>query len=348
VDQAVSFREADGSARILGVAPTTFLDAAGQPAFGAYAGPLPKVELGPLGLRDRIARLKRWVYGAITTDDVWISFAVVRTGYAATVFAFAYDLAGKRMLVDRTVLGPATVARVADDFHAIGEIAHFQFGKTRVALSRGPHKDGTTTLDVHLRLEDLEVDASIDESVGPRAITAIARLGEPDEGLLNATEKRALLGVKGRARCGAREVTLDGGTAGYDYTHGLLQRHTKWRWAFAQGRSVGGEPFAFNLVQGFVGEAECAAFVGGDAIPLAEPTFHFDLENPGKPWRLQGPGIDLVFAPGAVHSQMTKLVVVRSRFVQPVGAFSGTVRVGGRDVQVAGLPGVVEDQDVLW
>jgi hypothetical protein len=121
-----------------------------------------------------------------------------------------------------------------------------------------------------------------------------------------------------------------------------------WRWAFAQGRSVGGEPFAFNVVQGFVGEAECAAFVGGRVLPMAEPTFHFDVENPSKPWRLQGPGIDLVFAPGAVHAQTTKLVVVRSRFVQPVGVFSGTMRVGGRDIQVAGLPGVVEDQDVLW
>ena len=330
--------------RVLGPAPSAFVDErTGQPNFGAYAGPMPRVELGAIGLRDRIARRKRWVYGAITTNDVWISFAVVRTGYAATVFAFAYDLVGKRMLVDRTALGPTTAARVADDFHAQGEIAYFHFGKPRVALSRrGP------TLDLHLRLGELEVDASIDESAGPTAISAIARVGEPGEGLVNATEKRALLGVKGRARCGARELTLDGGSAGYDYTHGLLPRRTSWRWGFGQGRSVGGEPFAFNVVQGFVGEAECAAFVGRDVVPLAEPTFQFDVDNPGKPWRLKGPGIDLVFAPGAVHSQLTKLLVVRSRFVQPVGAFSGTLRVAGRDIQVAGLPGVVEDQDVLW
>ena len=342
VSQAASFREADGSTRVLAAAPAFFRDpVTGEPAFGAYAGPLPKIDLGPLGLRDRVARRKRWVYGAITTDEIWIAFAVVRTGYAATVFAFAYDLMGKRMLVDRTVLGPT--ARIADDFHAQGEIAHFHLGKTRVAIRRRG-----ATLDVHLRLQDLDVDASIDESDGPTAISAIARLGAPGEGLLNATEKRALLGVKGRARCGARELTLDGGTAGYDYTHGLLPRHTKWRWAFAQGRSVGGEPFAFNVVQGFVGEAECAAFVGGAALPIAEPSFHFDVEHPTKPWRLQGPGIDLVFVPGGVHAQTTKLVVIRSRFVQPVGSFAGTMRVGGRDIQVAGLPGVVEDQDVRW
>ena len=112
--------------RSLAPAPTSFL-AGGAPAFGAYEGPLPRVELGELGLRDRIARRKRWVWGSFVTDDVWVSFALVRTGYAATVFAFAYDLASKRMLADRTVIGPS--ARVADDFHAQGEVAHFQLGR---------------------------------------------------------------------------------------------------------------------------------------------------------------------------------------------------------------------------
>ena len=202
-----------------------------------------------------------------------------------------------------------------------------------------------STLDVHVRMRDLEVDAAIDESAGPPSISAVARLGD---GLFNATEKRALLGVRGTARCGARSMMLDGGLAGYDYTHGLLPRHTMWRWAFALGRDTSGAPIGFNVVQGFVGEPECAAFVSGDVVPLAEPRFTFDVNAPLGPWRIEGEGIDLTFAPGAVHAQSTNLVLVKSRFIQPVGTFSGTVRVGGRDVRVASLPGVVEDQDVLW
>jgi hypothetical protein len=31
-----------------------------------------------------------------------------------------------------------------------------------------------------------------------------------------------------------------------------------------------------------------------------------------------------------------------------VGTFSGALRVEGNDVRVSSLPGVVEDQDVLW
>lgn len=332
--------------RTLEPAPMSFLDATAGPAFGAYAGPMPRVDFGPLGLRDRVARRKKWVYVAVATDELWLAIAVVRTGYAATAFAFAYDLVGRRMLVEATVIGPALVARVADDFHAQGELARFAMGKTRLTMSRQG-----TALDVRIRMRDLEVDAALDESSGPPAISAIARLGE---GLASATEKRALLSVRGSARCGARSISLDRGTAGYDYTHGLLPRHTKWRWAFALGRTASGEPFAFNVVEGFVGEAECAAFVGdrGDGrcavVPLAEPRFELDVAAPMKPWAIKGEGIDLRFEPGAVHAQATNLLVVKSRFVQPVGTFSGTIRVAGRDVRVAALPGVVEDQDVLW
>ena len=326
--------------RILEAAPTSFLDATGTPAFGAYAGPMPRVDLGPLGLGDRVARRKRWVYAAVATEELWLAVALVRTGYAATAFAFAYDLVGKRMLVESTVIAPSLVARVGDDFHAQGELARFAMGKTRLTMSR----EGTT-LGLHVRMRDLEVDAAIDESSGPPAISAIARLGD---GLLDATEKRALLAVRGTARCGSRTIALDNGVAGYDYTHGLLPRHTKWRWAFALGRTVSGEPFGFNVVQGFVGEAECAAFLSGEVVPLAEPSFEFDVSEPMRPWRIRGPGIDLTFEPGAVHAQATNLLVVKSRFVQPVGTFSGTVNVRGRDVRVSGLPGVVEDQDVLW
>jgi hypothetical protein len=336
------------SGDVLATAPSAFVDPhTHEPAFGAYAGPLPPVDLGSLGLRDRIARLKRWVYVAIATDEAWLTIAIVRTGYAATAFVYVYDRAGNRMLVERSALGPAPIARVAADFHAQGEVARFALGAKRITITRRG-----ASLDVEVRMGDLTIDASIDESAGPPAITAIARLGD---GLIDATEKRALLAVRGTARSGSREIALDGATAGYDYTHGLLPRHTKWRWGFGLGRAGGrgssGEPFAFNVVQGFVGQAECAAFCGvspGEVTPIAEPRFEFDLEHPMRPWKISGKGIDLTFEPGAIHAQTTQLVIVRSRFVQPVGSFTGTIRVRGRDIRLEGLPGVVEDQDTLW
>jgi hypothetical protein len=105
-----------------------------------------------------------------------------------------------------------------------------------------------------------------------------------------------------------------------------------------------GELVAFNLVEGFIGEGECAAFVGGEVRPLGEPRITYANGRPGDPWTLEGEGTSLTFEPAAVHAQRTNLLVVRSRFLQPVGVFRG--RIAGVDVD--GLPGVVEDQDVVW
>jgi hypothetical protein len=327
--------------RSLAPSPATFIDPETRaPAFGSYRGPLPRVVVPGLGLRARFARRKKWLYVAIAAEDVWISLAVVRTGYAATAFAFAYDLVSKTMLVDRTVLGPTPVSRVADGPHDEGAVARFAMGKTSFVFARGGSR-----LDVRVKIGTLDVEAALDDASAPPSISAIARLGD---GLLNGTEKRALTKVTGTARIEGRTVDLSRALGGWDYTHGLLPRHTKWNWAFGLGKTNDGRPIGFNVVQGFVGEAECAAFVDGDVHPIAEPKFGFDAGRPELPWTLRGDGIDLTFETGAVHTQHTNLGVIRSRFVQPVGTFSGSIRVAGKDVYVRNLPGVVEDQDVLW
>ena len=198
-------------------------------------------------------------------------------------------------------------------------------------------------------MRDLEIDAAIDESLGAHRPSPPSRaLGD---GLARTGPRSARCSPCAGVRAAATaRWSLDGGTAGYDYTHGLLPRHTKWRWAFALGKARPGEPFGFNVVQGFVGEAECAAFVSGDdVVPLAEPRFEFDVDAADAPvahsWAT---GSISRSSPAALHAQNTNLVVVKSRFVQPVGTFTGTVRVAGATCASQGLPGVVEDQDVLW
>jgi hypothetical protein len=40
--------------------------------------------------------------------------------------------------------------------------------------------------------------------------------------------------------------------------------------------------------------------------------------------------------------------IVKRHFVQPLGWFEGTLRVHGEVLHVTRLPGVTEDQDILW
>jgi hypothetical protein len=334
--------------RTLSPVPRAFIDPdTGAPAFGSYAGPLPRIDLG-LALVDRALRRKKWCWVALASDEVWVSLAVVRLGYATSAFAFVFDLKARRMLVDRTIVGPPRAAEVGDDPHAAGVLARFGFGRTSIALERRAERstgDASQTCELRARFAELDIDVSFDESVAPPAIAAIAQLGPS---LASATEKRVLAKVRGSAVVSGRRISLDGAIGGYDYTHGMMPRRTRWKWAFAMGRAKDGAPVAFNVVQGFVGEAECAAFRTNGVFPIREPEIAFDVERRERPWRLVADGMDLTFDVGAVHEQHTNLVLVRSHFVQPVGTFRGTLRIDGRDVEVDGLPGVVEDQEMVW
>ena len=280
-------------------------------------------------------RRKKWVWVGIASDDVWISLAVVRMGYASSAFAFVYDLAAQRMIADVTLLGPPGAAEVGDD-HA-NLLSRFDFRGNIAIAAAG------TELAITGKLGAIELDVTIE--TGAPSVSANARVGE---GLYSFTEKRLLAATRGRVVVGGRSISLDGALGGWDYTNGMMPRHTRWRWAFGMGRDRGGSPIGFNLTQGFVGEAECVAADANRTYPLGEPRIVYDEARPESPWRLLGDGIDLVFTPGGVHAQRTNLGLVRSKFLQPAGLFHGSLRIGGETVEVDRLAGVVEDQDVLW
>jgi len=263
-----------------------------------------------------------------------------------------YHTGERRMLAESSSLGPAFAAAVGDT-GGKGVHARFRFGSFRTSVVAGPRtglgRQPETACEVRLSAKGLELSARLDATGAPPAIAAIAAVASVADGFV-ATEKRALLSATGEAVVAGRRFTLDGGLAGCDYTQGLLPRHTAWHWAFALGLAKGGEPFALNLVEGHVGEAECAAWFRGDVHPLAEGRFQFDRSRPLEPWRVAtvDGAVDLVFSPGGMHAERKNLGIIRSRFVQPVGTYSGTVRLGDRSIEHEAMPGVVEDQDVLW
>ena len=248
------------------------------------------------------------------------------------------------MLTRRSWLASPLAARVG---HTAGEGCHARFGARGATLVvERPRRE--PLYGVHVAAPGLSLDASLDATEAPPAIGAVAEVAP---GRFDATEKRALLSARGVLRVDGRTISLDGALAGYDFTSGMLARHTTWRWGFALGRLAGGAPFALNLVEGFVGEAECAAWVGRELIGLGEGRFAFDRAHPAEPWRVgtSDGAADLTMTPGAVHEERRDLVVVGSRFVQPCGAWSGTLTVPGRSpIVIDRALGVTEDQDVTW
>ncbi|GAB4211060.1 MAG: hypothetical protein OHK0013_32400 [Sandaracinaceae bacterium] len=320
-------------------------EASRRPLLGTYRGSFSHVDLGalrPSGLRGVMSE-KRWIYAMIVREPWLFALAIVDLGYAQTAFGFAYhENVGLRADL-RSVPGlPLLSGLRQDGVHRVDARLVSPLGRFSIRERRG---EGL--LEVRTSARDLELRASLALSSAAPAMTAVAPVRG---GIVNVTEKRALAPVRGAALVRGERVDLDGGIGGFDLTIGLLARETRWNWAFLMGATDTGEPIALNLVEGFVGAPECSLFGRESLHALSEGRFEMDRATPRAPWRVRTAEgeCDLTFEPGDLHEERLDLGALRSRFIQPIGAFRGTVRRADETLRIAHALGVVEDQDVRW
>jgi hypothetical protein len=123
-----------------------------------------------------------------------------------------------------------------------------------------------------------------------------------------------------------------------DDTSAYYQRHTRWRWCAGIGTDVHGRGLAWNLVQGVNDPAagsERTVWVDGVAREVGPVTIAPGLDAVG----------DLRFHAEATRAHRQNLLLVRSRYRQPFGTFSGTLPDGS---PLAEGFGVMEDHDAWW
>lgn len=312
--------------------------------YGSYRGAIRRSDLSPL-LRDPLARVlteKRWLWGSIVRDDLMLAFAVVDLGYAANGFAYAYDHASG-IVAQASVVGVPRLSRVKQTAtHRIDA----RLRDPRLAI-RVTQEDQDPQLELALRSSTLEIHATLDTRGAPEPITAIAPLAK---GVVDVTEKRVLMPVRGSALVAGKRVSLDGALGGYDFSHGIMPRHTQWNWGFFMGHDDAGVPVALNVVAGWTHEHECALWAAGELHGVPEAKFEYDTSRPANEWKITTPddSVDLVLTPRAIHAEEKDLGVVRSAFKQAIGTYRGTLRVDGRAFRVAHAIGVAEEQDVVW
>lgn len=353
-------------------APARAVGTDGVPAFGGFAGIVertglddlaPAHQLGPAGLRGiprRHLRQKRWVYFFAATPERVLLGALVNGAATGSGFLMLTDLRTGRVLADSSRMG--TLARV-NDHPGPGLRATYHLPGTRYQMAR----DGDV-VRLRIRVDRPAATARlwrpwVQADVAWRdvgsGITAVSQVRHGTESTVSVTAKTCGLPVMGTVRVQDRSgsVThdLSGGYGGYDYTRGLLPRRTSWRWAYGTGRLADGTVLGLNLTEGFsgVGERSREAVVWVDGRPFpVDPRlrFSFDRTDVLQPWRIRtlDGSVRLRFEPVALHREHLDVRLLSSSFVQPCGLFHGEVRVDGRTYLVAGLPGVVEDQDVLW
>jgi Domain of unknown function (DUF2804), C-terminal len=119
-----------------------------------------------------------------------------------------------------------------------------------------------------------------------------------------------------------------------DDTAAYYPRHTSWEWCAGVGRARDGRPVAWNLVSGV-----------NDPQLNSERTVWLDGEPREVPPVRFGAGLELGFHQEAVRAREDNLVVVRSRYRQPFGTFSGVLPDG---TELAEGYGVMEVHDAVW
>jgi Protein of unknown function (DUF2804) len=201
-----------------------------------------------------------------------------------------------------------------------------------VALPDGTLVEGGGGLRIHLDRvnRDADIELNLREGEGVEVVSPHGRSWV-------WTRKQAGVPVTGRVRIGDRAFELDGDCGFVDESAGYHARHTAWRWSAGIGRAVDGRAVAWNLVDGVHDGVTSERTVWLDGVPEEVPAQEFaaDLSRVG----------DLDFREWATRESNRNLGVMRNRYRQPFGEFSGALP--GGLVLDEGY-GVMEEHDVLW
>ncbi|MHB8594027.1 MAG: DUF2804 family protein, partial [Acidimicrobiales bacterium] len=239
---------------MLGAAPGSPVAAEGTIAFGTYRGRTGSIDWAPLSTRRawRAGQWKRWHYVSIAGPEVILAVAVVDVGWARNAFAYLFDRRRRRLVADRSVIGPPRHA--ASVSMAPGPEAKTGFRSRRLFVKLDREDDGIWRLEA--RSPELTVDATLKETPAGTTVCAIAAV---PGGVVDCTHKTPALRVHGVAGVPGASYPLEGCHGLIDHTSGLLARDTRWRWASATDGRV-----ALNLTEGFTAPAENVVWVDGE------------------------------------------------------------------------------------
>ncbi|MBY0242166.1 MAG: DUF2804 domain-containing protein [Burkholderiaceae bacterium] len=327
----------------LPAAPLAMVGADGRPLLGRFAGQTAQFDWAHLaapharGALWRRFHHKKWHYVALATDDVFCAVAIVDLGWISSCFAYAFERKDGDMLANFSQEGlPGMAARVAD--HAGGR-STFQAKGTRIAIDR---LDGG-----RYSLELVSPYIEIDAQFGPITAPLLLATGSVAGGSVHATQKSSGMPLTGEVRLWRGEFPLTGGVASFDYSNGLLARRTAWRWASGHNLELG-----FNLQAGYFGANENALWLDGQLHPLAAAHFIYDRHDPLSTWHIftEDDLLELFFTPEGARRQDKNLVIAASKYLQPIGTFTGWVRPSPDAPKrvVSNLAGVTEEHTSKW
>jgi hypothetical protein len=224
-------------------------------------------------------------------------------------------------------VGAVRVGAARQAFWAVWDRrAHELRERTRHGRGRGWLAPGA----VRVLDRDLQLELTLEETGG---VESVCRTGDS----YAWTRKQGGIRARGRISIDGRPSTIEA-RAVIDDTAAYYARHTHWRWSAGVGVAQDGRELAWNLVSGVNDpprDSERSVWIDGRPYEVGPCSFADDLR-----------AIDaLRFEPEAIRERRDNLLVVRSSYRQPFGAFSGELPGG---IALAEGWGVMEEHDAWW
>jgi Protein of unknown function (DUF2804) len=295
--------------------------------------------------------LKRWRYVGVFAEELMACAALVRVGPARQAFWAVYTRADgqlrerTRMLVRRhaVALTPGQMA-VCDG----GVVLDLALEEGEGIQARCAHRDGRGPGEGETRDGRGLGGSGTGGGGGGWGLGGEGKRsgGAPLEAGEVWTRKQA--GVRAHGT-----LVLDGGSpraiealAVIDDTAGYHARHTEWWWSAGVGTGEDGAALAWNLVAGVNDPPNGSErWVWVDGVPSETAPVRFAADLSEIVAADADAGSRLSFTAEAVRRRNENLVVVRSDYTAPFGAFSGTLPGG---IRLASGLGVMEHHRARW
>lgn len=299
---------------------------------GRWSGPLdlPIADLAPAS-----GRVRRWSYSAAGSADTAYGVAIIDLGYVVASFVWLYSN-GELRTWERKGL-PGRHGRVPT--HVTAGAARFRLGQDEVEIAPA----GDVRARVGRGSRRIEIDTKVTQDAPATVILPTAGGG------WNATQKCAGEGVSGKVGDGVRGGEFEG-LSWRDFTVGRQDRHTTWKWAAGAGR-VQERRVGLNVSTGMNGAPPGEDIVWWSGRPYPLPVSALEPVEAGRfdgPWVLHGPNWELGFEPFATRQADENLLIVRSRYVQPIGWFRGTLPGPDDEPVEVEMIGVTEEHEARW
>lgn len=305
--------------------------ASGPIPFGLYAGTIADLSTAPWSALRRSQR-KAWIFSSAFSSRYCVGFAIADAGLVATAFVYFFDTQTGKYVEEKATVPFGFGSDFDPDLGSTWQLKNF---------SILPQGDKITCSFAGKRIR-----ISIAMTENGKGSTTIAPAGDRP---FHHTYKNLLLPTVVEATVDGESIKFDGNIGGLDFSKGYPPRHTFWNWASMNATTDTGVEFGVNLVGDFNNSIENALWAGGSVHQLSQATFSYGRPVEKSTWQiatLDGT-LHMKFEPRGVRGEDLNALVMMSRFKQPFGTFSGTVKLDGVLHNFTGH-GVVEEHFAKW